>query len=399
MAKELFRRTKPIVNVGTIGHIDHGKTTLTAAILRVRSQLQLAEYLSYEQISVGGNVRDKNKTVTVVAAHVSYETAVRQYTHIDCPGHADDIKNMISGAAQMDAAILLVSAVDGPMPQTCEHVLLARQVGVNNLVVFMNKCDLVTDPELIELVEMETREVLSHYGYDGAAVPVVRGSAKTAHDSPTDPAATACIVELLDALDNKVPEPQRLVDRPFLMTIENVFGIMGRGTVVTGKVEQGVIYPNTPVDIVGFSDVPQSVVCTDLEMFKRTMEYAQAGDDVGCLLRGVNREEVQRGQVLVAAGSRAPRQQFRAEVYVLSREEGGRHTPFMDGYSPQFYFRTCDVNGSIAIADDNEIALPGDGVQLNVQLTQPIALDVSDRFAIREGGRTIGSGVVTEVYE
>ena len=332
MAKETFRREKLNVNVGTIGHIDHGKTTLTAAILRVQSQKGLAEYKPYQDIAKGGIVRDKNKTVTILAAHVKYETERRMYAHIDCPGHADYIKNMITGAAQMDGAVLLVSAADGPMPQTREHVLLARQVGVPHLVVFLNKCDLVDDPEMIELVEMDLRELLTKYGFPGDKVPVIRGSAMLAHDNPTDEEATGSIDELLTALDGYIPDPVRVVDRPLLMPIENVFSISGRGTVVTGKVERGMVRSGDTVEIVGLADHPRKVVVTQVETFGQILDSGQAGDNVGCLLRGVGREEVERGQVLAAAGSITPHSHFEAEVYVLAKEEGGRHTPFFDGY-------------------------------------------------------------------
>ncbi|NLF68730.1 MAG: elongation factor Tu [Candidatus Anammoximicrobium sp.] len=397
MAKETFRREKLNVNVGTIGHIDHGKTTLTAAILRVQSEKGLAEYKSYQDIAKGGIVRDKSKTVTILAAHVKYETERRMYAHIDCPGHADYIKNMITGAAQMDGAVLLVSAADGPMPQTREHVLLARQVGVPHLVVFLNKCDLVDDPELIELVEMDLRELLTKYGFPGDEVPFVRGSAMLAHDNPTDSQATRCIDELLAALDTYIPDPVRAVDRPLLMPIENVFTIEGRGTVVTGKIERGMVRGGDTVDIVGLADEPRKVVVTQVETFGQVLDFGQAGDNVGCLLRGVARDEVQRGQVLAAAGSITPHVRFEAEVYVLTKEEGGRHTPFFDGYTPQFFFRTADVTGTAEVLGGVDMAMPGDGVKLGIRLGRPIALDDGAHFAIREGGRTVGSGVVTKV--
>ncbi|MCU0981242.1 MAG: elongation factor Tu [Pirellulaceae bacterium] len=397
MAKETFRREKLNVNVGTIGHIDHGKTTLTAAILRVQSEKRLAEYKTYQEIAKGGIVRDKSKTVSILAAHVKYETERRMYAHIDCPGHADYIKNMITGAAQMDGAVLLVSAADGPMPQTREHVLLARQVGVPHLVVFLNKCDLVDDPELIELVEMDLRELLTKFGYPGDEVPFVRGSAMLAHDNPTDPQATRCIDELLAALDTYIPDPVRAVDRPLLMPIENVFTIEGRGTVVTGKIERGVVRAGDTVDIVGLADEPRRVVVTQVETFGQVLDSGQAGDNVGCLLRGVARDEVQRGQVLAAAGSITPHVRFEAEVYVLTKEEGGRHTPFFDGYTPQFFFRTANVTGTAEVLGGVDMAMPGDGVRLGIRLGRPIALNDGARFAIREGGRTVGSGVVTKV--
>ena len=385
------------VNVGTIGHIDHGKTTLTAALLRVQSERGLAQYKSYQEIAKGGIVRDKSKTVTIIASHVRYETQTRAYAHIDCPGHADYIKNMISGAAQMDGAVLLVSAVDGPMPQTREHILLARQVGVPHLVVFLNKCDLVDDPELIDLVELELRELLSHYGFAGESVPFVRGSASLAHDNPTDENATRCITELLEALDTTIPDPVRLLDKPFLMPIEGVFSIGGRGTVVTGKIEQGVVRAGDAVQVVGLADEPRADVVTQVESFAQVLDCGRAGDNVGCLLRKTSRDDVRRGQVLAAAGSITPRRDFEAEVYVLKKEEGGRHTPFFDGYTPQFFFRTTNVTGSACVLGETDMAMPGDGIRLSVVLGQPIALAIGDRFAVREGGMTVGSGVVTKV--
>lgn len=385
------------VNVGTIGHIDHGKTTLTTAILRVQSHKGLAEYQSYEQVAKGGITRDKNKTVTVITSHVQYETDARHYAHVDCPGHADYIKNMITGAAQMDGAVLLVSAADGPMPQTREHILLARQVGVPHLVVFMNKCDLVEDPELLDLVELELREMLTNYGFPGEQVPFVRGSAMHAHDNPSDTEATRCIVELLETLDTYVPDPTRSVDQPFRMSIENVFSIEGRGTVVTGVVDQGVICTGDSVDIVGLADELRTVVCTQIKTFTEVLDTAAAGSNVGCLLRGVGRGEVERGQVLAATGSMTAHTRFESEVYVLGKEEGGRHTPFVNGYTPQFFFSTTDVTGEIELLGNTEIAMPGDGIKLGVQLQKPIALDAGARFAIREGNRTVGSGVVTSV--
>lgn len=362
--------------------------------VRVQAQKGLATYKTYDQISAGGIVRDKNKTVTITGGHVEYETEVRHYGHIDCPGHADYIKNMITGAAQMDGAVLLLSAVNGPMPQTREHVLLARQVGVPNLVVFINKCDLVDDEELIELVEMETRELLSTYGFDGDSTPFVRGSAMLAHDNPTDPDHVRCINELMDALDEHIPDPARDVDKPFLMPIENVYQIEGRGTVVTGSIEQGIVRLGDAVDIVGFADQPRSTVCTAIEEYRRVLDEGRAGDSVGCLLRGVRHDEVSRGHVLAAKGSIVPRTRFEAEVYVLSKEEGGRHTPFFSGYSPQFFFRTTDVTGVTEVLGDAEVCLPGEGVRLSVTLNSPVAFNEGDRFAIREGGRTVGSGVV-----
>ena len=388
---------KMSVNVGTIGHIDHGKTTLTSAILRVQSEKGLAKYKSYEAIAKGGIVRDKNKTVTVIAAHVKYETAERNYAHIDCPGHADYIKNMITGAAQMDGAILLVSATDGPMPQTREHLLLARQVGVPHLVVFMNKCDLVEDAELLDLVEMDLREMLTAYGYHGDEVPVIRGSAKRAHDDPANPEAINCIEQLLDALDSSIPNPLRLIDKPFLMPIENVFSIPGRGTVVTGKIEQGMARAGDSIEILGLSAGTRTDVITQVESFGEVMELGKAGDNVGCLLRKTAHDQVEKGQVLAAKGSLTPHREFEAEVYVLKKEEGGRHTPFFDGYAPQFFFRTTNVTGSAVVLGGVQMAMPGDGVHLKVSLMQPVAISDGDRFAVREGGKTVGSGIVTKV--
>ena len=396
MAKTFFHRDKPVVNVGTIGHIDHGKTTLTSAILAVQSQDGLAEFKSYDEVAKGGIVRDKNKTVTVITSHVRYESAYRMYAHVDCPGHADYVKNMISGASQMDGAILLVSAIDGVMPQTREHVLLARQVGVKDLVVFVNKCDLVSDPELLELIEMDLRELLTHFGFDGDGIPFVFGSAQNAMNDPGDPEAAACIVELLANLDASIPDPDRPLDKPFYMPVENVLNIEGRGTVVTGHIEQGQIRAGETVDIVGIRDETKSVVCTQVETFQEILEVGQAGDSVGCLLRGISREDVDRGQVLVAPGTVQSKTEFLAEVYVLAKEEGGRHTPFFDGYQPQFFFRSTHVAGRTEIVEQ-DMAMPGDGVQLRVRLDKPIALVEGARFAIREGSRTIGSGVVTEI--
>jgi elongation factor Tu len=399
MAKDVFQRTKPHVNVGTIGHIDHGKTTLTGAILATQTQKGLAKFKSYADIAKGGTVRDATKTVTIAVAHVEYETEKRHYAHIDCPGHADFIKNMITGAAQMDGAILVVSAADGPMPQTKEHVLLARQVNVPAIVVFLNKVDLVDDPELLELVELELREMLTKYGFPGDDIPIIRGNSLGAYNNPKDPAATQCIQELLDAIDNYIPEPVREIDKPFLMAVEDVFSIEGRGTVATGRIERGRIKVGDEVEIVGFSKEPRKVVCTGVEMFNKTLDEGVAGDNVGCLLRGIKREEVERGQVLAKPGSITPHTKFEAEVYVLSKEEGGRHTPFFTGYRPQFYFRTTDVTGSLELLGGAEMCMPGDNVKLKVELISPIAMDENVRFAIREGGRTVGSGVVTKVIE
>ena len=399
MAKDTFERKKPHVNVGTIGHIDHGKTTLTGALLAVQSAKGLANFKSYADIAKGGTVRDETKTVTIAVSHVEYESERRHYAHIDCPGHADFIKNMITGAAQMDGAILVVSAVDGPMPQTREHILLARQVGVPALVVFLNKVDLVDDPELLELVELELRELLTRYGFPGDEVPIIRGAGKPAYDNPKDPEKTKCIQDLLDAVDSYIPEPVREVDKPFLMAVEDVFSIEGRGTVATGRIERGIVKVGDEVEVIGLSEKPRKTTCTGVEMFNKTLDSGQAGDNVGILLRGIKREEIERGQVLAKPGSITPHTKFEAEVYVLSKEEGGRHTPFFSGYRPQFYFRTTDVTGSANLAGDAEMCMPGDNAKLNVELITPIAMDDGVRFAIREGGRTVGSGVVTKIIE
>jgi len=398
MAKDKFARTKPHVNVGTIGHIDHGKTTTTGAILAVQAAKGLAQAKNYSDIAKGGTVRDSTKTVTIAVAHVEYETEKRHYAHIDCPGHADFIKNMITGAAQMDGAILVVSAADGPMPQTKEHVLLARQVGVPYIVVFLNKIDLVDDEELLELVELEIRELLSKYDFPGDDVPVVRGSALPAYNNPSDPTASAPISALMDALDNFIPEPAREEDKPFLMAIEDVFSIEGRGTVATGRIERGVVKVGEEVSIIGLSAAPTKTICTGVEMFRKEMTEGRAGDNVGCLLRGVKREDIQRGQVLAKPGSITPHTKFEAEVYCLSKDEGGRHTPFFSGYRPQFYFRTTDVTGTANLVDA-DMCMPGDNVKVTVELHKPIAMDDGVRFAIREGGRTVGSGVVTKIVE
>ena len=397
MAKEVFERTKPHVNVGTIGHIDHGKTTLTSAILAVQATKGLAVVKSYADIAKGGTVRDASKTVTIAAAHVEYETEKRHYAHIDCPGHADFIKNMITGAAQMDGAILVVSAVDGPMPQTAEHVLLAHQVNVPKLVVFLNKCDLVDDAELLELVELEVRELLSKHDFDGYNVTVIRGAALPAQQNPSDPAASKCISELMDAIDNDIPEPEREIDKPFLLAIEDVFSIEGRGTVATGRIERGVIHVGDPVEIVGLQAEPLKTTCTGVEMFKKSMEEGQAGDNVGLLLRGIKREDIQRGQVIAKPGTITPHMDFEADVYILSKEEGGRSTPFMSGYRPQFFFRTTDVTGTIKLPEGVQMCMPGDHVKMSVELISPIAMEQNARFAIREGGKTVGSGVVTAI--
>jgi len=398
MAKDVFERTKPHVNVGTIGHIDHGKTTLTGAILATQAEKGMAKFKSYADIAKGGTVRDETKTVTIAVAHVEYETDNRHYAHIDCPGHADFIKNMITGAAQMDGAVLVVSAADGPMPQTREHILLARQVGVPAIVVFLNKVDLVDDEELLELVELELRELLDHFGFPGDEVPIVRGSSKGAYDNPKDPETTKCIAELLSAIDDYIPQPKRDVDKPFLMAIEDVFSIEGRGTVATGRIERGIIHVGEEVEILGLSAEPAKTTVTGVEMFKKLLDEGQAGDNVGCLLRGVKREEIERGQVLAKPGSITPHTKFEAEVYCLSKDEGGRHTPFFSGYRPQFYFRTTDVTGSANLVGA-EMCMPGDNVRVTVELTKPIAMDNGVRFAIREGGRTVGSGVVTKIID
>src|SRR4029078_8728561 len=399
MAKDTFQRKKPHVNVGTIGHIDHGKTTLTGAILAVQATKGLAKAKSYADIAKGGTVRDATKTVTIAVSHVEYETAKRHYAHIDCPGHADFIKNMITGAAQMDGAILVVSAADGPLPQTRQHILLARQVGVPRIVVFLNKCDLVDDPELLDLVELEVRELLNKYDFPGDEVPIIRGAAKAAYDNPKDPAANKCIGELMDAIDAYIPEPTREVDKPFLSAIEDVFSIEGRGTVATGRIERGLVKVGEEVEIVGLSPDKRKVIVTGVEMFNKTLNQGQAGHNVGCLLRGIKREEIERGQVLAKPGSITPHTKFECEVYVLSKEEGGRHTPFFSGYRPQFYFRTTDVTGSSNLMGSGEMRMPGDNARLSVELMVPIAMDDGVRFAIREGGRTVGSGVVTKILE
>jgi len=397
MAKKKFERKKPHLNVGTIGHIDHGKTTLTAAITKHLARKGLAQYVPFDQIDKAPE--EKERGITIALAHVEYETVKRHYAHVDCPGHADYIKNMITGAAQMDGAVLVVGADDGPMPQTREHILLARQVGVPYIVVFLNKVDLVDDPELIELVELELRELLSKYNFPGDDIPIIRGSALKAleADDPNDPAVKP-VFELLDALDNYIPEPLRAVDKPFLMPIEDVFSISGRGTVVTGRVERGVIKVGEDVEIVGFAPTQKTVV-TGVEMFRKTLDYGQAGDNVGLLLRGIKKDEVERGQVVSLPGSITPHIKFKAEVYVLTKEEGGRHTPFFSGYRPQFYLRTTDVTGVATLPEGVEMVMPGDNVSLTVTLITPVALEKELRFAIREGGRTVGAGVVSEILE
>ena len=396
MAKDTFVRTKPHVNVGTIGHIDHGKTTLTAAIVATQAAKGLATFKNYADIAKGGTVRDDTKTVTIAVSHVEYESDKRHYAHIDCPGHADYIKNMITGAAQMDGAILVVSAADGPMPQTREHILLARQVGVPALVVFLNKVDLVDDEELLELVEMEIRELLSKYNFPGDDIPIVRGQANMAYSNPSDPKWTACIQKLMDALDASIPEPVRQTDKPFLMAVEDVFSIKGRGTVATGRIEAGIIKVGEKVEIIGIHPTSETV-CTGVEMFKKLLDEGQAGDNVGILLRGIEREGIERGQVLAKPGSIKPHTKFECEVYVLSKDEGGRHTPFFSGYRPQFYFRTTDVTGTAKLLGGAEMCMPGDNVRLEVELHCPVALVEQSRFAIREGGKTVGSGVVSKI--
>lgn len=398
MAKGTFERTKPHVNVGTIGHIDHGKTTTTAAILAVQAAKGLATIKAYSDIAKGGTVRDATKTVTIAASHVEYETPRRHYAHIDCPGHADYIKNMITGAAQMDGAILVVSAADGPMPQTREHILLARQVDVPALVVFLNKCDLVDDAELLDLVEMEVRELLTKYGFPGDDIPLVRGNARGALDNPADEKYSQCITNLMEALDSYIPEPERASDKPFMMAVEDVFSIEGRGTVATGRIEAGIVKVGEKIQIVGLKDTVETTV-TGVEMFQKTLDQGIAGDNVGLLLRGLKKEDIQRGQVLAAPNSIKPHVKFEAEVYVLSKEEGGRHTPFFSGYRPQFYFRTTDVTGSIELPADKEMVMPGDNVSITVKLIAPIAMEEGLRFAIREGGRTVGAGVVAKITE
>ena len=398
MSKESFVRTKPHVNVGTIGHIDHGKTTLTTAILKVQSDKGLAQFKSYQDIAKGGTVRDSTKTVTIAVAHVEYETPTRHYAHVDCPGHADFVKNMITGAAQMDGAILVVSAADGPMPQTREHILLARQVGVPYIIVYLNKCDMVDDPELLELVEMEVRELLSSYDFPGDTIPIIKGSAKLALEGDTGELGEQSIMKLAETLDDYIPTPQRALDQPFLMPIEDVFSISGRGTVVTGRVERGVIRVGDEIEIVGIKPT-QKTTCTGVEMFRKLLDEGEAGDNVGILLRGTKREDVERGQVLAKPGTITPHTKFTAEVYVLTKEEGGRHTPFFKGYRPQFYFRTTDVTGTIELPEGTEMVMPGDNITMTVQLICPIAMEAGLRFAIREGGHTVGAGVVAKIIE
>jgi len=395
VAKEKFERDKPHVNVGTIGHIDHGKTTLTAAITKVLSDTYGGQARSFDEID--NAPEEKARGITIATSHVEYETNNRHYAHVDCPGHADYVKNMITGAAQMDGAILVVSAADGPMPQTREHILLARQVGVPYIIVFLNKADMVDDEELLELVEVEVRELLSAYDFPGDDIPFVIGSALKALEG--DPEYTAKIVELAEQLDTYIPEPERELDKPFLMPVEDVFSITGRGTVATGRIEQGIVNTGDTVEIVGIHTETSSTVVTGVEMFRKILDEGRAGDNVGCLLRGIKREEIERGQVLCKPGSITPHTEFKAEVYVLKKEEGGRHTPFFNGYRPQFYFRTTDVTGVAKLPEGTEMVMPGDNIQMEIELIQPIAMDAGLRFAIREGGRTVGSGVVTEVIK
>ena len=394
MAKEKFDRSKTHVNIGTIGHVDHGKTTLTAAITNVLAKDGMAQAQAYDQID--GAPEEKERGITINTAHVEYQTDKRHYAHVDCPGHADYVKNMITGAAQMDGAILVVAASDGPMPQTREHILLARQVGVPYIVVFLNKCDMVDDEELIDLVEMEVRELLSEYGFDGDNAPVIRGSALKALEG--DDKYVGAIKELMDAVDEFIPDPTRETDKPFLMSVEDVMTITGRGTVATGRVERGVVKLGEEVEIVGIKDTQKTVV-TGLEMFRKKLDFAESGDNIGALLRGINRDQIQRGQVLAKPGSVHPHTKFKAQVYVLTKEEGGRHTPFVSNYRPQFYFRTTDVTGVITLPEGTEMVMPGDNVEMNVELIAPIAIENNTKFSIREGGRTVGSGNVTEIIE
>ena len=402
MSKEKFNRTKPHVNVGTIGHVDHGKTTLTAAITKVQAAKGLAKFISYDEVAKASESqgrRDPTKILTIATSHVEYESPKRHYAHVDCPGHADYVKNMITGAAQMDGAILVVSAEDGPMPQTREHILLARQVGVPYIIVFLNKCDKVDDPDLLELVEMEVRDLLSAYQFPGDKTPVIRGSALKAgqSDDPNGPDAK-CIADLLEACDSYIPEPVRDIDKPFLMPIEDIFSISGRGTVVTGRVERGIVKVQEEMEIIGLKPTFKTVI-TGVEMFRKLMDQGQAGDNVGLLLRGTKKEEVERGQVVAKPGSITPHTKFKAEAYILNKEEGGRHTPFFKGYRPQFYFRTTDVTGNVELPADREMVMPGDNVSIVVTLISPIAMEKGLRFAIREGGRTVGAGTITEIVE
>ena len=397
MSKAKFERNKPHVNIGTIGHVDHGKTTLTAAITTVLANRGYAEAFNYADIDKAPE--EKERGITINTAHVEYETENRHYAHVDCPGHADYVKNMITGAAQMDGAILVCSAADGPMPQTREHILLASRVGVDYIVVFLNKADMVDDEELLELVEMEVRELLNEYNFPGDDIPVIKGSALKALENPTDESAIAPILELMEAVDSYIPTPERATDKPFLMPVEDVFTITGRGTVATGRVERGVLHVSDEVEIVGLMEEKRKVVVTGIEMFRKLLDEAQAGDNIGALLRGIQRSEIERGQVLAKVGSVNPHKKFVGQVYVLKKEEGGRHTPFFDGYRPQFYFRTTDVTGTIKLPEGMEMVMPGDHIDMNVELITQVAMDEGLRFAIREGGRTVGSGVVTKIIE
>ena len=400
MAKAKFERTKPHVNIGTIGHVDHGKTTTTAAITKYLGLLGKANYTAYDQID--GAPEEKARGITINTAHVEYETENRHYAHVDCPGHADYVKNMITGAAQMDGAILVVSAADGPMPQTREHILLARQVGVKYIVVYLNKCDMVDDPELLELVEMEVRDLLSKYEFPGDEIPIVKGSSlKVLESTSTDPNAPEyqCMKELMDAVDTYIPTPDRPTDQPFLMPVEDVFTITGRGTVATGRVERGIVKVSDEVELVGLSTERKKTVVTGVEMFRKLLDQAEAGDNIGVLLRGIDRKEIERGQVLAKPGTINPHTKFKAEVYILTKEEGGRHTPFFNGYRPQFYFRTTDVTGVIDLPSGTEMVMPGDNITMTIELITPIAIEKGLRFAIREGGRTVGSGIVSEIIE
>ena len=397
MAKQTFERTKPHVNVGTIGHVDHGKTTLTAAITVAQSKKWGGDVIAFDEIDKAPEERERG--ITIATAHVEYETENRHYAHVDCPGHADYVKNMITGAAQMDGAIVVVSAADGPMPQTREHILLARQVNVPYIVVFMNKVDMVDDDELLELVELEVRELLSEYDFPGDDIPVVQGSALKALEAGGEGPEAECIQELMDAIDSYIPEPERDIDKPFLMPVEDVFSITGRGTVATGRIERGVVNQGEEVELVGMTDESRKTVVTGVEMFRKLLEQGQAGDNAGLLLRGVGKDEIERGQVLAKPGSITPHTHFKAEGYVLTKDEGGRHTPFFNGYRPQFYFRTTDVTGATELPEGVEMVMPGDNVQMEVELITPIAMDPELRFAIREGGRTVGAGVVTEIIK
>jgi len=396
MSKEKFERKKPHVNVGTIGHVDHGKTTLTAAITKVLSAKGMANFIAYDQIDKAPEERERG--ITIATAHVEYETDKRHYAHVDCPGHADYVKNMITGAAQMDGAILVVSAADGPMPQTREHILLARQVGVPKIVVFMNKVDMVDDKELLDLVELEVRELLSKYQFPGNEIPIIKGSARLAMEGDTGELGAQAIMKLMDAVDSYIPTPERALDKPFLMPVEDVFSISGRGTVVTGRVERGIIKVGEEIEIVGIKDTKKTVV-TGVEMFRKLLDQGQAGDNIGALLRGVEREDVERGQVLAKPGSIPPHKKFKGQVYVLSKEEGGRHTPFFNNYRPQFYFRTTDVTGTVKLPAGTEMVMPGDNIEMEVELMVPVAMEKELRFAIREGGKTVGAGVVVQILE